>query len=310
MSFSSPSFMRTCAALDDGARGLLGRGEGHRSRWRAACVWLCIALSLPAMASAGDASDPLRLHPRLTPSFALLHAVPSVPSASLSGGGTTPRYSVCGKATSFYPMPVTANAVRCRTVALTARSNPLSTTSTLTPRAPRLLAMPVTYSRISSDYGTRYHPVRRVKHSHTGIDLVAPHGAPVRVVAQGVVKTIGYERRGFGRYVVIEHRYDNETIYAHLSAAARGLRVGQTVRAGDVIGAVGKTGMVTGAHLHFELRRGGVPVDPRPLLRRSALASEANAAVGHACQGLLEDPLSCHAPGRAGATERWQYSPL
>ncbi|VVD67040.1 M23 family metallopeptidase [Pandoraea fibrosis] len=272
-----------------------------------------MALPLSAMASASDTNDTLRQHPRLTPSLASSHATSSASGASASStSGATTRYSVCSQAMPLYPASVSANALRCQTVALTARSNTLRSTPRPAPmlRASRALVMPVTYSRISSDYGTRYHPVRRVKHSHTGIDLVAPHGAPVRVIAQGVVKTIGYERRGFGRYVVIEHRYDNETIYAHLSATARGLRVGQTVKAGDVIGAVGKTGMVTGAHLHFELRRDGVPADPRPLLRRTANASQANTVASNVCQGLLEDLPSCHAPGRAGAAERWQYSPL
>ncbi|MDM8359131.1 M23 family metallopeptidase [Pandoraea communis] len=260
-----------------------------------------MAMPLPAMAGLGSTSDALRLHPRTTPSFAFSHVTVPTPTA-------TSRYSVCDKVTALYPMPATPGAVRCRTVALMARPNAFSSTSA--PRASKSLVMPVTYSRISSDYGTRYHPVTRVKHSHTGIDLVAPHGAPVRVVAQGAVKTIGYERRGFGRYIVIDHRDDNETIYAHLSATARGLRVGQTVKAGDVIGAVGKTGMVTGAHLHFELRRQGVPVDPRPLLRRTARAREVHTVTDNGCHNLLDDLVACHSQGRAWATDRWQYSPL
>jgi murein DD-endopeptidase MepM/ murein hydrolase activator NlpD len=295
--------------LDGGARSLLGQGEVRRTRWRAVCVWLCMLMPLPAMAGADNAGDALRLHPRLTPSFAFTHvASPASNATSSSAGGVKSRHAVCSRVTPLYPMSITASAARCRTVALTARSNTFSSTPVV--RASKSLVMPVTYSRVSSDYGTRYHPVRRVKHSHTGIDLVAPHGAPVRVVAQGVVKTIGYERRGFGRYVVIAHRYDNETIYAHLSSTARGLRVGEAVQAGDVIGAVGKTGMVTGAHLHFELRQQGVPADPRPLLRRTAKASEADAVTGRGCQNLPGGLLSCHPAARTDATDRWQYSPL
>ncbi|MBN9117113.1 MAG: M23 family metallopeptidase [Pandoraea sp.] len=170
--------------------------------------------------------------------------------------------------------------------------------------------MPVTYSRVSSDFGTRSHPVRRVKHRHTGIDLVAPSGTPVRAVAHGVVKSIGFERRGFGRYIVIAHRHDSETIYAHLSATARGLRVGETVAAGHLIGAVGKTGMVTGPHLHFELRRQGVPADPRPLLRRTAKMSESPAGTGNPCLSVLNGVPSWLLHGGAGVATRWQYSPL
>lgn len=314
MSFSSPSSKRTCAALVGGARGRLGQGEGrlfHWPRWPAVCVWLCMTVSLPAMAALGDADDALRLHPRLTPSFVFTDITsPASVAASLPVSGVTLRPSVCSKVTPLYPMSMAAGAVRCHTMAHMPRATNLTSTPRLTARVSKSLVMPVTYSRVSSDYGTRYHPVRRVRHTHTGIDLVAPHGAPVRVVAEGVVKTIGYERRGFGRYVVIEHRYDSETIYAHLSATARGLRVGDTVAAGELIGAVGKTGMVTGAHLHFELRRRGVPADPRPLLRRTTNAGEAQALTGSGCAGALDGPTSCTSPGRTGGTDRWHYSPL
>lgn len=289
MSFSSPSSKRKCAAWDGGAQGLRGRGEGRRARGLAAWVWLCMLAPLPAMADASGTADTLRLHPRLTPSFSFSPATPpasaDAPSQPSPQTGVALRQSVCAKVTPLYAMPVTV-------------------------RAAKPLVMPVTYSRVSSDFGTRYHPVRRVKHRHTGIDLVAPSGAPVRAVAQGVVNSIGYERRGFGRYIVIAHRHDSETIYAHLSATARGLRVGETVTAGRVIGAVGKSGMVTGPHLHFELRRQGVPADPRPLLRRTARMSESSASTGNTCLSVLNGVPSWHLHGGAGAVARWQYSPL
>ncbi|VVE13005.1 M23 family metallopeptidase [Pandoraea terrigena] len=286
MSFSSPSSKRKCAALGGGAQDLRGQGEGRRSRWLAAWVWLCVAAPLTAMADAGGMADTLRLHPRLTPSFTFSSAPPRpLADASSPQAVVALRHAVCGKATSLDAMPMTV-------------------------RSAKPLVMPVSYSRISSDFGTRYHPVRRVKHRHTGIDLVAPTGTPVRAVAKGVVKTIGYERRGFGRYIVIAHRHDSETIYAHLSATARGLRVGETVTAGHVIGAVGKTGMVTGPHLHFELRRQGIPADPRPLLRRTARMSESSVATANACLGVLNGVKSWHLHGGVGAAARWQYSPL
>ncbi|VVD91482.1 Glycyl-glycine endopeptidase ALE-1 [Pandoraea eparura] len=286
MSFSSPSFKRKCAALDGGAQGLRGRGEGRRSRRLAAWVWLCMVAPLPALADADGMADTLRLHPRLTPSFTFASPTPpGLADVSSPQTDVTLRQSVCAKVTPLYAMPMTV-------------------------RAAKPLVMPVTYSRVSSDFGTRYHPVRRVKHRHTGIDLVAPLGAPVRVVAQGVVKSIGYERRGFGRYIVIAHRHDSETIYAHLSATARGLRVGETVTAGRVIGAVGKSGMVTGPHLHFELRRQGVPADPRALLRRTARMSESSSGAGNPCLNVLNGVPSWHLHGGAGAVARWQYSPL
>lgn len=128
---------------------------------------------------------------------------------------------------------------------------------------------PVAALRVSSHFGARYHPVRRVRDWHNGVDLVAPAGTPVRAAATGVVKRVGFERRGYGRYVVIGHRYDSETRYAHLSQAARHLRAGTIVEAGEVIGKVGSTGMATGPHLHFELWRYGAPVDPLPLILES-----------------------------------------
>ncbi|VVE13465.1 Glycyl-glycine endopeptidase ALE-1 [Pandoraea iniqua] len=139
--------------------------------------------------------------------------------------------------------------------------------------AGREFTMPVSYVRVSSAFGYRRHPVRGVWHGHTGVDLVAPTGTQVKAAAQGVVKFIGFERRGYGRYVVINHRYNSETIYGHLSSTSRNLRVGMKVSAGQVIGAVGSTGMATGPHLHFELRRHGRSVDPMPLLRE-AVADE------------------------------------
>lgn len=275
-----------CNALDGGARGLREQGEGGRSRWRAVWLVLCMVMPVAAVAEGSAPNDALRLHPRLTPSFAFSPPgvlAPAVSSVPLTGAAL--RQSACGKATPLHPTSVTGRA-----------SGPL--------------VMPVTYSRVSSDFGTRKHPVRRVKHRHTGIDLVAPSGTPVRVVAQGVVKSIGFERRGFGRYIVVSHRYDSETIYAHLSATARGLRVGETVAAGDIIGAVGKTGMVTGAHLHFELRRQGVPVDPRPLLRRTGRVSAPDPIAAQGCERVLDGMTSWHLHGGLGAATRWQYSPL
>ncbi len=186
-------------------------------------------------------------------------------------------------------------------------------------RAAQRVVMPVDNARVTSPFGARRHPVKRVSHVHTGIDLAAPIGTPVRAAAQGVVKVIGFERRGFGRYIVLSHRYGSETVYAHLSATARSLRVGKAVRAGDVIGAVGKSGMVTGAHLHFELRRGGEPVDPGPLLRRAALAAT-NEATGdthvasapntHDCESAESAVAPGHLHGGSAAATHWQYAPL
>ncbi len=105
---------------------------------------------------------------------------------------------------------------------------------------------------------------------HWGIDIAAPAGTPVRAAADGVVAVIGWDPDGYGRYIVLAHGGDWRTLYAHLllAAATRGdLTVGRAVGRGDPIGDVGSTGASTGPHLHFEVRRGGVFVDPTAALR-------------------------------------------
>lgn len=191
-----------------------------------------------------------------------------------------------------------------------------------TAHAANQLVTPVNFSRVSSAFGGRRHPVRGVKHWHTGIDLTAPSGTPVRAVAQGVVKAIAFERRGYGRYITISHAYGSDTIYAHLSATTPGLRVGSPVSAGDVIGAVGMTGTATGPHLHFELRHKGVPMDPTPLLVKTVSTALAQAKTVSDCQPAPEPLFPGHtdqvhqahqvhqSPYNAVAADQWKYSPL
>jgi len=99
---------------------------------------------------------------------------------------------------------------------------------------------------------------------HTGIDIAAPLGSPVRATADGRVAWVGYEPGGYGLYLVLEHRNGISTLYAHLEQAT--VKAGQMVRRGDVVGSVGNSGLSTGPHLHYEVRAGGRPVDPQPYL--------------------------------------------
>ncbi|MEZ4365270.1 MAG: peptidoglycan DD-metalloendopeptidase family protein [Kofleriaceae bacterium] len=120
------------------------------------------------------------------------------------------------------------------------------------------LHLPVS-GRTSSAYGVRIHPVTGERSHHAGLDLAAPTGTPVEAAAAGVV--VRAESAGtYGNLVVLRHPDGLETRYAHLSAIA--VATGQHVRAGDTVGAVGATGRATGPHLHFEVRREGVPQDP------------------------------------------------
>lgn len=116
---------------------------------------------------------------------------------------------------------------------------------------------------IVSPFGPRYHPILRYTRMHTGADMSAGSGTPIRACRAGTVVISG-SQGGYGNAVVIDHGGSMATLYAHQSRIAA--PVGATVNAGDVIGYVGSTGMSTGPHLHFEVRLSGNPVDPASYL--------------------------------------------
>lgn len=113
--------------------------------------------------------------------------------------------------------------------------------------------------RISSDFGMRYHPIYRVWKFHTGIDISATKGTPVYATGNGIVVGIGYSS-GYGIYIEIQHAGGFRSFYAHLSWVM--VYVGDTVEIARQIACVGNTGIATGSHLHYEVRKGKRYLNP------------------------------------------------
>ena len=128
-------------------------------------------------------------------------------------------------------------------------------------RAKAFLRSPVEFSRVSSGFGGRFHPIFRNWRAHTGVDFAAPQGTRVIASADGHVVAAG-GRGGYGNAVEIRHGGGVTTLYAHLSGFAKGIRAGARVRQGEPIGYVGATGFATGPHLHYEFKIAGIHQDP------------------------------------------------
>lgn len=128
------------------------------------------------------------------------------------------------------------------------------------------LASPLAFSRVSSGFSMRFHPIFQTWRAHLGVDYAAAQGTPVRSVGLGVVESAG-NMGGYGNAVVIKHHNGHTTVYAHLSKML--VRRGQSVSQGQTVGLVGATGWATGPHLHFEFRVNGVHKDPQLLARQS-----------------------------------------
>ena len=128
------------------------------------------------------------------------------------------------------------------------------------------LSTPLQFSRVSSGFAMRLHPILHQWKAHLGVDFAASIGTPVRTVGEGTVEFAGVQN-GFGNVVIVKHNNLEQTVYAHLSRIA--VRTGQGVAQGQPIGAVGESGWATGPHLHFEFRVNGVHQDPSLMARRN-----------------------------------------
>ncbi len=138
------------------------------------------------------------------------------------------------------------------------------------------LASPLAFSRVTSGFSMRFHPILQQWRAHLGVDYAAPTGTPVRSVGDGTIEFAGVQN-GYGNVVMVRHGGEHSTVYAHLSRI--GVHVGQKVAQGDTLGAVGSTGWATGPHLHFEFKQGGRQVDPIKVARSSETVTLGSAAL-------------------------------
>ncbi|MEJ6006359.1 peptidoglycan DD-metalloendopeptidase family protein [Paucibacter sp. AS339] len=137
------------------------------------------------------------------------------------------------------------------------------------------LASPMEFSRITSGFAMRFHPIHQTWRAHLGVDYGAPTGTSVRTVGDGLVEFAGWQN-GFGNVVHVRHNGDRTTVYAHLSRID--VKKGQRIEQGQRVGAVGSTGWATGPHLHFEFRVKGAHQDPRVIARASEAVTLPNYA--------------------------------
>ncbi len=128
------------------------------------------------------------------------------------------------------------------------------------------LASPLAFSRVTSGFKMRFHPILQTWRAHLGVDYAAPTGTPVRSVGQGIVDVAGTQG-GFGNVVMVKHANGHTTVYAHLSRI--NVKKGQSITQGQTLGLVGTTGWATGPHLHFEFRVNGEHKDPLTMARQS-----------------------------------------
>jgi len=155
--------------------------------------------------------------------------------------------------------------------------------------------------RVISSYGLRMHPILGYARMHRGLDFRAAHGTPILAVADAVVARVG-RAGGYGNQIRLAHANGLATSYSHMSRFA--VRPGARVRAGQVIGYVGSTGLSTGPHLHFETYRNGATINPRSVrfVGRAQLSGGELASFRSRLRGLLSTPLGAARTQQAGTS--------
>ncbi len=209
--------------------------------------------------AAATAGNPLSTA-ALTPGWA-------IPPSAVESGGDAPRAASMALDTTAAPPGVRSVSPTAATAVAAGQGI----------GAGAIFRVPVANARVSQDYGPSGFAMEppatvngvRYAHFHVGIDYAAPEGTPVTAASGGVVVLAGRVPDG-AVDVVIRHASGIETLYGHLQPGLA-VHIGQHVRAGQALGRVGMTGRTTGPHLHFALSRGGVPIDPGPLLAQGIL---------------------------------------
>lgn len=163
------------------------------------------------------------------------------------------------------------------------------------------LANPVEFSRVTSGFAMRLHPILNTWKQHKGVDFGAPTGTPIHAVGDGVVETAGWQN-GYGNVVEIRHGSGRSTLYAHMSRID--VKKGQKIEQGGTIGAVGQTGWATGPHLHFEVKLNGEQTDPLLLAKASdsvALTPAAKLQFAQLARNLKSQLAAADSVARGGA---------
>ena len=132
---------------------------------------------------------------------------------------------------------------------------------------------PVAGHQVNSPFGLRRMPWESHGRLHRGVDIAAPSGTPVTAVEDGVIVRAGTSA-SYGRFVEVKHDGGLTSFYAHLGRIERGAKAGVTVSGGTVIGRIGSSGISTGPHLHFEIRRGETPLNPTAFIGREFATAE------------------------------------
>ncbi|MCB9183323.1 MAG: M23 family metallopeptidase [Flavobacteriales bacterium] len=115
-------------------------------------------------------------------------------------------------------------------------------------------------TQTAGGFGWRIHPIHKILKFHAGMDFTCKQGTPIHATGDGKVVFAEYSTNGYGMHVIVDHGFDYESLYAHMSKLE--VRVGQKVKRGDVLGLVGNTGLSAGPHLHYEVHKGGEALDP------------------------------------------------